>query len=135
MELLLYAPVPQDVRERVVSTLEPVLPEDSMRVCSTINNLYESLKAPRQDLRIAVLVLANRRDLQRLRSVRPMFHDIRILLVLPDTEEETIAMAHRFQPRYLTFVDKNIPALATVVERMRESTLRKGGSGDNKGQL
>jgi hypothetical protein len=64
-----------------------------------------------------------------------MFHDIRILLVLPDTEEETIAMAHRFQPRYLTFVDKNIPALATVVERMRESTLRKGGSGDNKGQL
>jgi hypothetical protein len=55
-----------------------------------------------------------------------MFRDVKILLVLPDTEEETIAMAHRFQPRYLTFVDKNIPALATVVDRMRKSTHRKG---------
>jgi hypothetical protein len=63
-----------------------------------------------------------------------MFQGVRVLLVLPDTEEETIAMAHRFQPRYLTFVDKNIPALATVVDRMRKSTHRKEGLGDNKGQ-
>jgi hypothetical protein len=134
MELLLYAPVSQDVRERVVSTLEPVLPEDSMRVCSTIDNLYRNLQTSKQHLTIAVLVLSNRKDLMKLRSIRPMFRDVRILLVLPDTEEETIAMAHRFQPRYLTFIDKNIPALATVVERMRESTHRKGGSRDNKGQ-
>jgi len=132
--LLLYAPVSQDVRERVVDTLEPVVPDDSMRVCSTIGNLYRNLQTSRQHLTIAVLVLSNRNDLKKLRSIRPMFRDVRILLVLPDTEEETIAMAHRFQPRYLTFVDKNIPALATVVDRMRKSTHRKGGSGDKEGQ-
>jgi hypothetical protein len=134
MELLLYAPVPQDVRERVVDTLEPVVPDDSMRVCSTIANLYQNLQMPKQHLTIAVLVLSNRNDLKKLRSIRPMFQGVRVLLVLPDTEEETIAMAHRFQPRYLTFVDKNIPALATVVDRMRKSTHRKEGLGDNKGQ-
>jgi len=134
MELLLYAPVSQDVRERVVDTLEPVVPDDSMRVCSTIGNLYRNLQTSRQHLTIAVLVLSNRNDLKKLRSIRPMFQGVRVLLVLPDTEEETIAMAHRFQPRYLTFVDKNIPALATVVDRMRKSTHRKEGLGDNKGQ-
>jgi hypothetical protein len=129
VELLLYAPVTQDVRERVVDTLEPVLPEDSMRVCSTIGNLYRNLQMPKQHPTIAVLVLSDRKDLLKLRSIRPMFRDVRVLLVLPDTEEETIAMAHRFQPRYLTFVDKNIPALATVVDRMRKSTHRKGDLG------
>jgi hypothetical protein len=132
MELLLYVPVSQDVRERVVDILERVVPGDRMRVCSTIGNLYKNLKMSQQHLTIAVLVLSNRRELMKLRSIRPMFRDMRILLVLPDTEEETIAMAHRFQPRYLTFVDKNIPALATVVDRMRKSTYRKDVLGDGQ---
>jgi hypothetical protein len=133
MELLLYAPVSEDVRERVVDTLEPVVPDHDVRVCATIGNLYRKLQTSRQHRTIAVLVLSNRNDLKKLCSIRPVFRDVRILLVLPDTEEETIAMAHRFQPRYLTFVDKNIPALATVVDRMSRSTHRKGGLGDDKG--
>ena len=107
MELLLYAPVSQDVRERVVDTLEPVVPDDSMQVCSTIGNLYRSLQTSKPHLTIVVLVLSDRKDLKKLCSIRSMLRDARILLVLPDTEEETIAMVHRFQPRYLTFVDKN----------------------------
>jgi hypothetical protein len=134
MELLLYAPVSQEVRKRVVDTLEPVLPENSMQVCLTLGNLCRKLQMPKQHLRVAVLVVRSPKDIMKLISIRLMFRDVRVLLVLPDTEEETIAMAHRFQPRYLTFVDKNIPALATVVDRMRNSPHWKVDSRDNKKQ-
>jgi hypothetical protein len=51
-----------------------------------------------------------------------MFRDVKILLVLPDTEEETIAMAHRFRPRYVTCVTGNLSALGAVVTKMRENS-------------
>ena len=76
---------------------------------------------PKQDLTIAVLVPANRGDLLELRTIRPMFRDVQILLVLPDAEEETIAMAHRFRPRYLTCVTDNLSALGAVVTKMCEN--------------
>jgi hypothetical protein len=122
MELFLYAPVSKETRERVARKLESVLPEDGLRVCSTIGNLCQNLRMPKQDLTIAVLVPANRGDLLELRSIRPMFRDVKILLVLPDTEEETIAMAHRFRPRYVTCVTGNLSALGAVVTKMRENS-------------
>jgi hypothetical protein len=121
MELFLYAPASEGTRERVVRRLESVLPRNSLQVCSTIGNLCQNLRMPKQDLTIAVLVPASRGDLLELRTIRPMFRDVKILLVLPDTEEETIAMAHRFRPRYVTYVNHNLSELGAVVTKMCEN--------------
>lgn len=121
MELFLYAPVSEGTIERMARKLASVVPRDSLRVCSTIGNLCQNLRMPKQDLTIAVLVPANRGDLLELRTIRPMFRDVQILLVLPDAEEETIAMAHRFRPRYLTCVTDNLSALGAVVTKMCEN--------------
>jgi hypothetical protein len=53
-------------------------------------------------------------------NIKHLFRNTRVILVVPDLSEETIALAHRLRPRYLTYVDGNFPALQTVVDKMRE---------------
>jgi hypothetical protein len=64
-----------------------------------------------------------------------VFRDVRIILVLPDTEEQTIAMAHRLRPRFLTYIDSNIAALGTVVSKMCEDTRDVEVFQNNNGRL
>lgn len=65
-------------------------------------------------------MIDSREELSKLFLIRALSSDVRIILVLPDTEEETIAMAHRSRPRYLTYINSNFLGLATVVSKMCE---------------
>jgi hypothetical protein len=135
MKLFLYAPVGREVRERVMGVLKTIVPEGSIQICWTIHNLCRSLQTPKQDLTITVVLAGSPKDLFELLPLRPVFRDVRIILVLPDTEEQTIAMAHRLRPRFLTYIDSNIAALGTVVSKMCEDTRDVEVFQNNNGRL
>jgi hypothetical protein len=121
MNLFLYAPVPKEVWKRVMSELELIVPQGSIQLYRTVENLSFGLRTtPKQDLTIAILLIGTQEDLFELLPLSPLLRDVRIILVLPDTEEKTIAMAHRLRPRFLTYIDSNIAALGMVVSKMCE---------------
>lgn len=121
MNLLLYTTASQEVMERVRTMLEPSVPDGiTLEVHRTINDLSRRLRQPKEDATVAILLIASREDLLDLFSIRHLFRDVRIVLVLPDLEDQTIALAHRLRPRYLTYIDSYFPALATVVNKMCE---------------
>ena len=121
MKLLLYTTASQGVAERARTVLEPIVPEGDVEIYRTINALSRRLRQPKADLTIVVLLLASREDVLDLLAIRHLFRNVRIILVVPDLEDETIALAHRLRPRFLSYLDGNFPGLATVVNRMSEA--------------
>jgi len=121
MKLLLYTTASPRVAERAKTVLEPLVPEGDVEIYRTINALSRRLRQPKADLTIVVLLLASREDVLDLLAIRHLFRNVRIILVVPDLEDETIALAHRLRPRFLSYVDGNFPGLATVVNRMSEA--------------
>jgi hypothetical protein len=67
---------------------------------------------------VVILIAADRQALRQLLSLKGFLRRIRIILVLPDDEEETIAMAHRLNPRYLCYLEDNCSELGLVVSKM-----------------
>ena len=67
---------------------------------------------------IAILLAASKEELQELVSVGELLEDIRIILVLPDTDRDTVANAHILRPRYLTYVDSDFSDVAAVLSKM-----------------
>ncbi|MDI6854215.1 MAG: hypothetical protein QME75_11515 [Deltaproteobacteria bacterium] len=70
------------------------------------------------DKPVAIFVAADRRALRQLLSLKEFLRRIRVILVLPDEEEETIALAHRLKPRYLCYLEDNCSELGQVVSKM-----------------
>lgn len=118
MKLLLYTTASQGVAEQAKMVLEPSVPDGDVEVYRTINELSRRLRQPKDDLTIVVLLLASREDVLDLLAIRHLFRNVRIILVVPDLEDATIALAHRLRPRYLSYIDGNFSGLATVVNRM-----------------
>ncbi|MBW2020216.1 MAG: hypothetical protein JRI58_08215 [Deltaproteobacteria bacterium] len=134
MNLLLYATITDGAGARLQRVVEGLVPREKTKICRTIESLTRRLRQPSHDLSIAVLLATNQKELFDLLSLRDLFADIRIILVLPDKKRDTIAKGHSLQPRFLTYADSNFAAVAAVLSKMLGNNyLRKiaAGKGDD----
>jgi hypothetical protein len=118
MKVLLYSTASEAIVERAKTVLQSSV-SDGIEVYRTINDLSLRLRGAK-DTAIVILLVGNREDFLDLLAIRHLFRNIRIIVVVPDTEHETIAMAHRLRPRYLTYIDGNFLGLSAVVNKMSE---------------
>ena len=118
MKVLLYSTASEAIVERAKTVLQSSV-SDGIEVYQTINDLSLRLRGAK-DTAIVILLVGNREDFLDLLAIRHLFRNIRIIVVVPDTGHETIAMAHRLRPRYLTYIDGNFLGLSAVVNKMSE---------------
>ena len=122
MKVLLYSTASEAIVERAKTVLQSSV-SDGIEVYRTINDLSLRLRGAK-DTAIVILLVGNREDFLDLLAIRHLFRNIRIIVVVPDTEHETIAIAHRLRPRYLTYIDGNFLGLSAVVNNMCEGYAR-----------
>jgi hypothetical protein len=119
IRLLLYTPVSEGVGEQLRRMIEKLVPKNNVEIYRSVESLSLRLRQPADDLPIAAVLLAARRgDLTELLSIRDLLRDIRIILVLPDRDEDTIAKGHTFRPRFVSYTDGNFMDVCFVLEKM-----------------
>ncbi len=74
--------------------------------------------APSSNLKVAVLFCMTKADLQDVFSLCDLILDLKIILILPDDDEETMAKAHHLRPRYLSWLDDNFLDIGAVLKKM-----------------
>ena len=127
MTMLLYAPAPlTSFSSRIDSLGGTIFQKRKFEVCNTINELSKRLRAPKDSLTILVLLFSSREDILDALSIRHLFRDVRLIIVAPDLDDDTIALAHRLRPRYLTYSGRDFSALSSVVAKIYNDHERGG---------
>ena len=67
---------------------------------------------------IAVLGVENHEELRDLIAVRPLFDDMRLILILPDRKKETLAQGHRLYPRFISHAGCEPADVGEVLAKM-----------------
>ncbi|MDP3479179.1 MAG: hypothetical protein Q8R88_05365 [Desulfoprunum sp.] len=67
---------------------------------------------------VLVLILADRKELDQLLDMKELLQDFRLILILPDDGEETVARGHLLMPRYLSFINSDMTESIRVLGRM-----------------
>ncbi len=106
----------------VAEALQRVIdkPTFAIEVYRTIADLKDRFRYPLDDPTIAVLVAHTRQCLEELLSIRNLLGNVRIILLLPDREPETVARGHDLHARFLTYLDGDPGEVAMVLSRMAE---------------
>ena len=99
MKLFLYATDRCRSGKQLQRVIEALVSKEDREIYRTIDGLTFRLRQPKPDPPIAVLLAASREDLSEILSLRDLLGDIRIMLVLPDRERDTIAKGHTLRPR------------------------------------
>ncbi len=118
MTLFVYSTVSEENQKYIDDFIKPFSPKEKIEVFQSFDNLSKRLKLPVQSKSIAVLAPGSRRELREILSRIDLLRDFRIVIIAPDHEVETTALAHQFRPRYLTYLNGDFGDLAAVLRKM-----------------
>ncbi len=118
MKILFYSSTGEDPGAGIEKRLETLVPEERIEVYRSIEELAHGLHRLYDYDTIAILRSRNREELLRIISLRDLLQGLRVILLVPDREEETIALAHRLRPRFLSNSESDFSDTISVVQKM-----------------
>ncbi len=118
MKFLYYTSINNGPGERLRKIIEPRVKEMELEIYRSIPSLSRRLCQPKYDVIGAVLLTGNRKTLLDLLSTREHLSDIPIILILPDSERDTVSKGHKFHPRFLSYVDSDFSDVGAVLKKM-----------------
>lgn len=127
MDIILFMPRPGRGGSRLLDLILPLAPFVHPEVFFDLPDLAARLRRPKAPDSVALLHDPSREDLRVLAGLKDYFRGMRILLVLPDQEEETIALAHRLFPSYITYVDNGTSGIMAIIRQLARAGADEAG--------
>ncbi|MGA2403679.1 MAG: hypothetical protein ABSG91_18550 [Syntrophobacteraceae bacterium] len=118
MKLIFYSADKNDFSSGLLEQVRALVPLEKLVVCRDCQQLRGALLKPSYDLFAAILVASGRQDLLGLISMAELLHSIRVILILPDRETETISKGHALRPRFLTWPAPDSLEIISVLHKM-----------------
>jgi hypothetical protein len=112
--------------QRLEQLARKVRTSASVHVVRQLDDVRATLLYPSEKIGVAVLFAATRQELLDLKSIWSLLEDMRTILILPDGEEETVAVAHTMRPRFITCGDRDFRDVVAVLEKMTGISIGNG---------
>jgi hypothetical protein len=117
-KLLLYTPPAHLASCRLEEVVAAVIPELITRKVHSAAALAQVLGSPHEGLEVALLLATSRERLGELQAFGQMLESLRVILILPDGDPQSIAQAHSLRPRYLSNIQSNFQDVAAVLRKI-----------------
>lgn len=118
MTVLIYSIKTKGVGERFLQVIETVTSERNVDIYRSIDALSRGLRQPRNDVTIDLLLASSKKELLNLPSIRDLLWDMKIILVLPNSDPDTVAKGRLLKPRFLSYCDSDFVDVAAVLSLM-----------------
>jgi hypothetical protein len=118
-------------RNHIVDALEPLLtehlPYHQVSFCNAMDALENRLRRPPRNLKIALLCISDAIEMVQLTSLRSILMDLRLLLILPRQNADTIGWAHLFGPSFIAYMDTDVDRISAVLKKMINTAIHSNG--------
>lgn len=118
MSLIVYLPKMDEAGKRLQCLVGELISQDSIELFYTFHGLDVKLKNFSGNRDIALLLASTRQELDELLARRVLLSSLRVVLIIPDREKETISKGHLLRPRYLSFRDGDFSDVAQVLQKL-----------------
>jgi hypothetical protein len=118
MGLILYSRETKESGKRLVDIIKDAAPDHNLEIYSSIDELTERLHQPMLDVSIAVLFVASRAELMEIIYLGDLLGELRVVLILADSQPEALKKAHILHPRFIATSQSDFKHLGTVLKRM-----------------
>jgi hypothetical protein len=118
VKILFYSSTKEDPGMGIGARLKTLVPEERVEVYRSIEELSHGLRRLYDHETIVILQARDREELLRIVSLRDVLQGLRVILLIPDREEETISLAHRLRPRFLSNNEDDLSDTLSVLRKM-----------------
>jgi hypothetical protein len=123
MSLIVYIPNANDSGQRLQQMIGQLIWQDSIEIFYNFSRLDFRLRHPTGNEDIVLLCASTFKDLDELISNCYLLNNLRLILILPDRETETVARGHLLRPRFMSYPDNDFSDVALVLKKMEAFAL------------
>jgi hypothetical protein len=107
-----------EIGQRLRERIHGLKRDHDMESFATIDKLIQRLRQPVNGFLMAVILAGNRGELRKILEVGDFLGSVRIIIILPDRNPETISAALKLHPRYMSYADGDFLDVSMVARRM-----------------
>jgi hypothetical protein len=122
MKILYYSSTINGAGEWLQEAIESVVQAEKTEIYRNLESLSQRLRRPTQLPDVSILFANSRADFMDLLPIRDLLLNLRIILILPDGNKETITRGHTLFPRFLTYANSDFKDVAAVLKKMIQKT-------------
>lgn len=119
-KFVLYSPDTNSFIRKLTELLDESFPRAQYEVYFRWEALRKRLQLLRQDICSVILIAPTRGALEMIMAIQPVLEGLKVVLVLPDRDADTIGKAHTFRPRYFTYVDTDFSEIVGVLQKISD---------------
>ena len=101
MPVLFFSTVNDCASQGLEALVQATVWPDQLEICCSVKALYQRLRRPRGNLRIAVFNVSSEKELRIIVSLKDLLDDLETILILPDVTMRNAVKAHEIRPRFL----------------------------------
>lgn len=125
MKVIFYMPKITGIGEKVLTAVESVLPKDKIVIYMSIDQIKAGLLNPDNNLNLCVFVLGEKENLKKIISLGILLRKVKIILLLPDRDMETMSLAHKLKPSFIAFSDSDMNDVGQVIKKIVKDREKK----------
>jgi hypothetical protein len=118
MGLILYLPGKDEASAILLRIVRSAIPDHAIEIYSSISDLSERLHQSMLDAGVAVLHVASRAELMEIIYLEDLLRELKIVLVLPDSQPDTLDRAYTLCPRFIVAAESDFKHLGSVLKKM-----------------
>ena len=125
MKMLLYLPHEDGVGTKLLGIIEGLAVNGKIEIYRSIDSLVQRLRKPTFDIDVFILIASNKKQLSEVLLIKERLRDIKIILILPDRESDSISRGHELYPRFVSYIDSDFKEVGAVLEKMMKNKRRE----------
>jgi hypothetical protein len=118
MQTFIYSSRDDPDTKRLDAVVRTVIPVACIESFAGLVGFKKRLRMLVEPDSIAVLFIANRMELEHMQRLCPLLTEIYIIMIIPDGEKATLALAHLLLPRFLSRKESDFVDLRIVLAKM-----------------
>ncbi len=118
MNLMIYTSLTNDASKRLINVIAGLSAKENTEIFNTLDSLTSRIVKLRRDQTVVVLVASTEREIFSALSFNKLFQEYKLILILPDRDDQTTLMGHRLFPRFVSYVDGDFSDVEAVLKKM-----------------
>ena len=118
MKTILYTNGFCNTGEKLEVIIHEQLPEINSKVHNSIESLSEVLRQPLNKVSVVVLIISKVDELIHFNSMKMLFDNLRVILILPNRNKETLGFSLKFKTSFISFIDRDLQDVTSVLAQI-----------------
>ncbi len=118
MNILFFSSIKTEFGEKVKKIIEAEVYSDQIEKCRSVEEVSGRLRQPLGDLRIAIIQVKSKEELLEIDAIKFLLFGLRIILILPDRDKDTVSTGHKLFPRFVSYIDSDSNEVGDVLKNM-----------------